>query len=105
MIEKVITFGVSQEERLKKEISEYIVTPYMEAEFEDLLTKMQLAMEHGGPNEVGVWLSGFYGSGKSSFAKYLGLALDDSIKIDGMRSCSACKIALPKRKRNSFFRS
>jgi hypothetical protein len=84
VIEKVITFGVSQEERLKKEISEYIVTPYMEAEFEDLLTKMQLAMEHGGPNEVGVWLSGFYGSGKSSFAKYLGLALDDSIKVGGV---------------------
>ncbi|HBJ37342.1 MAG TPA: BREX system P-loop protein BrxC, partial [Planctomycetaceae bacterium] len=83
VIEKVITFGVAQEERLKKEIAEYIVTPHMEEEFEDLFTKMKLAMEHGGPNEVGVWLSGFYGSGKSSFAKYLGLALDDRTKLDG----------------------
>ncbi len=83
VIEKVISFGVSQEDRVRKEISEYIVTPHMEEEFEDLLTKMQLSMEHGGPNEVGVWLSGFYGSGKSSFAKYLGMALDDKKLIDG----------------------
>ncbi|GAA4650343.1 BREX system P-loop protein BrxC [Kistimonas scapharcae] len=39
-------------------------------------------MEAGGQNEVGVWVSGFYGSGKSSFTKYLGLAFDNTIKID-----------------------
>ena len=32
---------------------------------------------------MGVWVSGFYGSGKSSFTKYLGLALDDSVTVDG----------------------
>lgn len=82
-IEKVITFGVDQEERLGNEIREYIVTPHMETEFEDLLAKMQRAMDEGGPNEIGVWVSGFYGSGKSSFTKYLGLALDESITVDG----------------------
>ncbi len=45
---------------------------------------MQAAMEAGGENEVGVWVSGFYGSGKSSFTKYLGLAFDDNVKIDGV---------------------
>lgn len=44
---------------------------------------MQLAMEAGGENEIGVWVSGFYGSGKSSFTKYLGLAFDDQRMIDG----------------------
>lgn len=82
-IEKVIAYGVSQENRLKAEISEYVVTEHIEKQFYDLLSKMQLAMESGGENEVGVWVSGFYGSGKSSFTKYLGLAFDDRSVIDG----------------------
>lgn len=83
-IEKVITYNASQESRLKAEITEYIATESIEDQFEKLLTKMQLAMDAGGENEVGVWVSGFYGSGKSSFTKYLGLALDESIKVDGL---------------------
>jgi hypothetical protein len=83
-IEKVITYSASQEERLKAEISEYVVTESIEEQFEKLLSKMQAAMESGGQNEVGVWVSGFYGSGKSSFTKYLGLAFDDSITVDGI---------------------
>lgn len=82
-IEKVITYGVSQEARLKAEISEYVVTESIEEQFEKLLTRMQSAMEAGGQNEVGVWVSGFYGSGKSSFTKYLGLAFDDNVTVDG----------------------
>lgn len=65
-IEKVITYGASQQARLKAEISEYVVTESIEEQFEKLLGKMQAAMEAGGENEVGVWVSGFYGSGKSS---------------------------------------
>jgi hypothetical protein len=83
-IEKVITYGVSQEARLKSEISEYVVTDSIDEQFENLLLKMEAAMDIGGENEVGVWVSGFYGSGKSSFTKYLGLAFDDRIKIDGV---------------------
>ncbi|HYN89406.1 MAG TPA: hypothetical protein VER55_12795, partial [Ardenticatenaceae bacterium] len=84
-IEKVITYSASQEARLKAEIGEYIVTENIEEQFEKLLSRMQAAMEQGGENEVGVWVSGFYGSGKSSFTKYLGLALDDSVQVDGVR--------------------
>ena len=83
-IEKVITYGVSQEARLKSEISEYVVTDSIDEQFENLLLKMEAAMDIGGENEVGVWVSGFYGSGKSSFTKYLGLAFDDRVKIDGV---------------------
>jgi len=82
-IEKVIAYSASQESRLRAEITEYIVTDSIEEQFERLLDKMQLAMEMGGENEIGVWVSGFYGSGKSSFTKYLGLALDDSVTVDG----------------------
>ena len=84
-IEKVITYSASQEERLRAEITEYIVTDSIEEQFEKLLSKMQTAIEMGGQNEVGVWVSGFYGSGKSSFTKYLGLALDTSTQIHGVR--------------------
>lgn len=82
-IEKVITYGAAEEDRLKSEIAEYVVTESIEDQFERLLDRMKLAMETGGENEVGVWVSGFYGSGKSSFTKYLGLAFDDQCKIDG----------------------
>lgn len=83
-IEKVITYGASQEKFLKSEISEYVVTESIEEQFENLLTKMQIAMDSGSGNEVGVWVSGFYGSGKSSFTKYLGLSFNDEITVDGL---------------------
>ncbi|MFO1432648.1 MAG: BREX system P-loop protein BrxC [Candidatus Competibacteraceae bacterium] len=82
-IEKVITYKAAQAHRLKAEIAEYVVTASIEEQLEKLLDKMQLAMETGGQNEVGVWVSGFYGSGKSSFTKYLGLAFDEQVTIDG----------------------
>lgn len=82
-IEKVITYGAYQENRLKSEISEYVVTDSIEEQFRKLLDRMQLAMETSGENEIGVWVSGFYGSGKSSFTKYLGLAFDEKCTIDG----------------------
>ncbi len=83
-IEKVISYAASQDVRLKAEIDEYVVTDSIENQLEELLTKMQLAMDRGGANEVGVWVSGFYGSGKSSLTKYLGLALDQRCVVDGV---------------------
>ena len=44
-IEKVITYGASQEERLKAEISEYVVTESIEDQIEDLLDRLGAA-EH-----------------------------------------------------------
>jgi len=82
-IEKVITYGATQEERLKREISEYVVTEHIDEQLQRLLEKMQRAMEWGGEYEVGVWVSGFYGSGKSSFTKYLGFALDEDVAVEG----------------------
>ena len=84
-VETVITYAADQEDRLKSEINEYIVTENIDEQFEILLEQMQLAMEMGDQNEIGVWISGFYGSGKSSFTKYLGMALDENIEISGVR--------------------
>ncbi|MEN3951268.1 BREX system P-loop protein BrxC [Iodidimonas sp. SYSU 1G8] len=82
-IEKVISYQASQEERLKAEISEYIVTDSIDQQLERLLENIQAALDSDGSHEVGVWVSGFYGSGKSSFTKYLGLALDQRVIVDG----------------------
>lgn len=82
-IEKVISYQAAQEQRLEAEISEYIVTKSIEQQLEQLLERMHAAMELGAGHEIGVWVSGFYGSGKSSFTKYLGLAFDDQVKVGG----------------------
>lgn len=74
-IEKVITYQAASDAQLKGEVSEYIVTDHIEESFDHLLKLMQAALQ-GGVQEIGVWVSGFYGSGKSSFTKYLGFALD-----------------------------
>ncbi|WP_299200512.1 BREX system P-loop protein BrxC [uncultured Amphritea sp.] len=101
-IEKVITYGADAEKRLKSEITEYVATDSIEEHFFDLLSKMQLAMEQGGENEVGVWVSGFYGSGKSSFTKYLGLAFDDSVEVDGRPFIDHLKDRLTKSQTKSL---
>lgn len=82
-IEKVITYQASQEDRLKAEIGEYIVTESIEHQLERFLETFQASREAGDSHEVGVWVSGFYGSGKSSFTKYLGLAFDQNVTVDG----------------------
>lgn len=82
-IEKVITYGSNEEKNLKAEISEYVVTDHLCKSMHELLERMQTAMNSNDENEIGVWVSGFYGSGKSSLSKYIGMALDDRITVDG----------------------
>ena len=87
-IEKVINYNQIQTDLLKNEINEYVVTESISNSLDYLLGHFERGMEEIPESteeihEIGVWVSGFYGSGKSSFTKYLGFALDDSIKIDG----------------------
>lgn len=82
-IEKVVQYDARNPERLKAEISEYVATDNIQHQLEKVVEDMDAAMGAGPGSEIGVWVSGFYGSGKSSFTKYLGFALDDRILIDG----------------------
>jgi hypothetical protein len=82
-IEKVITIEMTDEDLLKQEIQEYVVTDSISANFERLLDAVDEGMSANGVHEVGVWVSGFYGSGKSSFIKNLGFALDPNRKLGG----------------------
>lgn len=81
-IEKVISFDNAANDQLKREITEYVVTDSIETSFERLLNCFDQGMG-GGSQEIGIWVSGFYGSGKSSFTKYLGFALDPARTVDG----------------------
>lgn len=82
-IEKVITYDASNDDLLKQEIQEYVATASIESHFDRLLDQLEYGMSSGENPEVGVWVSGFYGSGKSSFTKYLGFALDPEKTVDG----------------------
>lgn len=82
-IEKVITYEATDESLLRQEIQEYVATERIEQNFERLLDLLDEGMSSASMREIGVWVSGFYGSGKSSFTKYLGFALDPDRKVDG----------------------
>ena len=82
-IERVVTFGSVEPAALKREITEYVVTDKLRDSFDKVLDSMSAGMESKS-HEIGIWVSGFYGSGKSSFAKYLGLSLKKDLEVDGI---------------------
>jgi len=74
-IEEVIKVTQIEETVVHEEISEYIVTNAIKDYFNDFLKVYSEAPSD--PHEgIGVWISGFFGSGKSSFAKILGYILE-----------------------------
>ena len=82
-IEKVIDYYAQAEDRLAVEIDEYEITDNVEACFRKFLETYDEGVRGGQVTEVGIWVSGFYGSGKSSFTKYLGFALDPNRSVQG----------------------
>lgn len=75
-IEKVIDYRANDDKRLEDEVGEYEVTASVERGMRRLLEAFDEGVRGGSVTETGVWVSGFYGSGKSSFTKYLGFALE-----------------------------
>lgn len=77
-IEEVIQVDQADEQAVYEEITEYIATDSIKQQYADLLKAIAdaPAEKH---ESVGVWVSGFFGSGKSSFAKNLGYALQNPV--------------------------
>jgi hypothetical protein len=70
-IEEVIKVDQRDEQTVYNEIGEYVFTQRIKEQYRTIL--QAIADGPGDPTEaVGVWVSGFFGSGKSSFAKNLG---------------------------------
>ena len=75
-IEEVIKVDQRDEKTVHSEIQEYVFTQRIKDQYATIL--QAIADGPGDPNEaVGVWVSGFFGSGKSSFAKNLGYVLSN----------------------------
>jgi hypothetical protein len=73
-IEEVIKLGQQDERAVYTEISEYVPTDRIREHYRRLLRAIADSKQE--PQEgIGVWISGFFGSGKSSFAKNLGYVL------------------------------
>ena len=73
-IEEVIKLDQQDEPTVYTEITEYVATDRIKRQYLEVL--QAIADAPGDPTEgVGVWISGFFGSGKSSFAKNLGYIL------------------------------
>ena len=73
---------------LATEFREYVVTDKIEDELKkicDTFTQVSETLRRGGkPRDVmGIWVSGFFGSGKSHFAKVLGYLLQNDELRDG----------------------
>jgi len=75
-IEEVIKVDQNDAQIVHDEISEYIVTDSILGHYKTILRKYWETKNK--PHEgIGIWVSGFFGSGKSSFAKMLGIALEN----------------------------
>src|SRR2546422_5829425 len=73
-IEEIIQVDQADEQSVHEEITEYIATDSIRDQYAEVLKA--IADAPADPHEgVGVRISGFFGSGKSSFAKNLGYAL------------------------------
>ena len=73
---------------LADELREYVVTDKIEEELKrifDTFTQVSETLRRGGGarDVVGMWISGFFGSGKSHFAKVLGHLLQNDPLADG----------------------
>lgn len=74
-IEEVIKVTQTDEKTVHEEISEYVVTDVIKGYYRNILDSIIKTKNE--PHEgIGVWVSGFFGSGKSSFAKILGYILE-----------------------------
>jgi hypothetical protein len=97
-ISPVVYFHEQTPEKIQAEVSEYIITggwpeghpnrqrvpDGIHEQYVRLLRGIARELDkQGGPELPTAWISGFFGSGKSIFAKLLGLALDGMTLPDG----------------------
>lgn len=71
-INGVIKADTQDDLTIKYEVEEYVITSDLIQHFKEFLEKYSNSIRNGGTEDVGVWISGFFGSGKSHLLKMFG---------------------------------
>lgn len=83
-INGVIKVSQDDERSIKQELSEYVVTRELQGHFAHFFESYSRALDVP-TDKIGVWISGFFGSGKSHFLKMLSYLLSNKV-VDGRPS-------------------
>ncbi len=83
-IKGVIKVGQTDEENVFQELEEYVVTKQLAKHFRDFFDAYQQSL-HRSTDNMGVWISGFFGSGKSHFLKILSYLLENK-EVEGKKA-------------------
>lgn len=83
-IQGVVTIGNEDEEQKWQELEEYVCTDEITKSFRTFIRRYRESITT--PTEkMGVWITGFFGSGKSHFLKILGYILENEV-VAGIRA-------------------
>ena len=75
-INGVIKVSQNDDNSLRQELSEYIITKELRRHFQTFFDNYSKAIDYP-TDKIGVWISGFFGSGKSHFLKILSYLLEN----------------------------
>ncbi len=78
----VIKVGQAEDENIKQELEEYVVTKELQKHFATFFEHYKRGIV-GRTDKMGVWISGFFGSGKSHFLKIISYILENKT-VDGI---------------------
>ena len=83
-IKGVIKVGQADDENIRQELEEYVVTRELQKHFADFFGSYKKGI-NGHTDKMGVWISGFFGSGKSHFLKILSYLLGNK-EVNGKKA-------------------
>jgi hypothetical protein len=81
-IEGVVTIGNEADEKIYQELDEFVVTAEIVKHFRTFFKKYRESLTTT-TSKMGIWISGYFGSGKSHFLKMLGYIIENK-KVSGL---------------------